>query len=443
MDQKGPKGYPILGVAPLYAKDGLGFLTKTAKDFPKLAKFKFAHWHVNLLSDPSYIKYVLQENNKNYYKGKKYSELKHFLGNGLVTSEGDFWRNQRRLSQPSFSREKIAGFMETMIEYTDVCIDKIRSSYKDGEAFDFSEEMMEVTLGIVGETLLSKNLAVDSKELGEAITFLIEEGNDRIRSAYNFPMWAPLPKHLKFKKSKQYIDGVLFGVIEERRKNPDVKHSDLLEMLMETEDLDTGEKMSDLQLRDEITTMVFAGHETTALALTWAIHLISDHPEVELKLIEETKRVTGGKALKMEHIPQLSYALQVLEETLRLFPPAWIVARRALTDDVIDGHKISKNDNIFISPYVMGRSEVYWENPEKFDPERFTKEKKKDIHKYVYFPFGGGPRLCIGNHFAIMEMQIILTKLYQNFKFKKKEGFQPIPDPLVTLRSKNGMWMTI
>ncbi len=440
MSQKGPKGYPLLGVAPLYAKDGLGFLTQTAKDYPGLARFKFAHWNVNLLSDPKYIKHVLQEGNKNYQKGKKYAELKHFLGNGLVTSEGDFWRKQRRLSQPSFSKERIAGFMKTMIEFTDRSIEKFKTQYS-GKNFDFSEEMMELTLGIVGETLLSKDLSDGSKEMGEALTYLIEEGNNRIRSAYNYPMWAPIPRNLKFKRCKQYVDKVLFEVIEERRNKPEEIHHDLLAMLMETEDADTGEKMDDIQLRDEVTTMVFAGHETTALALTWAIHLISENPDVEKKIVEEIERVTGGAPLGMEHVRQLEYIMQVIDETLRLYPPAWIVARRAMNDEVMDGHQVFAEDNMFISPYVMGRSEKFWDNPEKFDPERFQKDKKKSIDRYVYFPFGGGPRLCIGNNFALMEMQIILGKLYQNFSFKKKEGFQPIPDPLVTLRSKNGMWV--
>lgn len=407
MIKKGPKGSFLLGCAPQYAKDGLGFLTQTAQKYPNLAFFKFAHWNVNLLSNPEYIKHVLLTNNKNYFKGRKYEELKHFLGNGLLTSEGDFWRKQRKLAQPAFSRERIASFMDTMMVFTDQMLEEWE--YKLNKRIDISSEMMVLTLAIVGQTLLSKNLKNDAKRLGSAVSFLIEHGNKRIQTAYNLPMWFPLPDHLRFKKEKAYLDKVMNGIIADKRKSKTEGVGDLLDMLMETKDLDTNESMTDEQLRDEVATIFVAGHETTAQALSWTIYLLSKNPEIEQKLTQHIQEITQGESLKKEHVMKLTYVLQIIEESMRLFPPAWIFARRALEDDIIDGYPIKKEDNVFISPYVMHRSEKFWDNPTKFDPERFSSENKKNIDKFVYMPFGGGPRLCIGNNFALMEMQIVLA----------------------------------
>ncbi len=429
----------LFGKAFEFRSNPIDFLEKTAQDYPSIARFRFAHLPMVLLTEPDTVKHILQTNNKNYAKGIEYEHLKPVLGEGLLTSEGDFWLRQRRLSQPAFHKEKISHFTAKMVHFTNEMVQNWKT--KKG-FFDIHSEMMHLALQIVSSTLLSYELKTEVHEVENALEIAINESYHRIQALINYPLWLPVPRNLKYAKSRESLDKVVNSIIEERR-NSKKEYHDLLDMLMNVRDLDTGEGMSDKQLRDEVMTIFLAGHETTANALTWAFYLLSENPEVEKKFFEEIDGVLGNRLPTFDDLKNLTYITEIIHESLRLYPPAWIIGRTALADDEIKGYEINKGDNIMVSPYQMHRSHLYWENPDKFIPERFSAEKMKEMHKFVYFPFGGGPRFCIGNNFALLEMQIILAMVGQQFKLKHRTGHQVELDPVITLRPKNGMPMEI
>jgi len=435
---KGPRSNIIFGAALDFRRDAIKFMTSTADDYPGFSRFRFVYLRMILLSDPEYVKHVLQTNNKNYKKGIEYEHLKPVLGEGLLTSEGDFWLRQRRLAQPSFHRDRIAGFIEKMVDCTDEMLNEWEK--KKHNSLDVHVEMMHLALDIVGRTLLSTNVKSNAGEVEHALNGSIAESYHRLKKLANYPLWLPVPRVLKYNHNRRILDNVVIQIIDERRKSGE-KCNDLLDMLMSAEDEETGEKMSDKQLRDEVMTVFLAGHETTANALTWTFYLLSQNPVAAKKFYDEIDTVFNGKKPGIADLKNLVYTQQVIYESLRLFPPAWALGRTALGEDEIDGFKIKKGDNILICPYVIHRSKLLWKDPEKFDPERFSPEEMKEMHKFKYFPFGGGPRFCIGNNFAQMEMQVILAMTAQRFRLQMKEGAKVEPEPLVTLRPKYGMLM--
>lgn len=438
ISDKSPKGSFFVGSALVFRNDPLTFLINTAEEFPAFTTFRFAHLPMVYLSHPETIKHVLQTNNKNYKKGIEYEHLKPVLGEGLLTSEGDFWLRQRRLAQPAFHRDKIAHFSNQMVS----CTVGILNGWENKLSVDIHSEMMHLALDIVGKTLLSTNVLDEANEVEKALEISIEESYHRVQALINLPLWLPIPRHLRYNKSRESLNKIVGKIIEGRR-NSNQRYNDLLEMLMDVQDEDTGEKMSDKQLRDEIMTIFLAGHETTANALTWGLYLLSQNPEIEKKYFEEIDRVLGDKTPGLEDLRNLPYLTQIIHEVLRLYPPAWILGRTAIADDIIEGQNVKKGDNILISPYQMHRSKDFWENPDEFNPERFTPEKMKEMHKFLYFPFGGGPRFCIGNNFALMEMQLIFAMIGQKYKLTLEPGFVVEPDPLITLRPKFGMKMNL
>jgi len=435
----GPKGIPFLGVALPLSKDTSGYLTLMAREYPDMAYLKVVGLPVYYISNPDYVKHVLQVNNKNYHKGIKYKFLKLFLGEGLLTSEGEFWLKQRRLAQPAFHKEQIASFAQTMTDYTKEMMKKWEEENRNET--DMHTEMMALTLRIVGQTLLSKDLTISAREIGGSLSVLIANIYKRVHSIMDMPLWIPTLRNIRFKKASKVIDKVINDIIESRIVDQ-TNDKDLLSMLMAAKDEDTGETMTPAQLRDEVMTIFLAGHETTANALTWTIYLLSKHPEVEEKLLGELKTVLNGETPDINDVRGLKYTAQVIEESMRLYPPAWIIERHAMGDDEIGGYKISEGDEIMMCPFVMHRDPKYWKEPEKFDPDRFSEDRSKDRDRYCYFPFGGGPRYCIGTNFAMLEMQLVVATLYQQYKFVVKEGFNVEMEPLVTLRPKDGMPMT-
>lgn len=435
----GPKGSFLWGMKDSFEKNRVDFLLQTAIQYPNIATFRILNQRMHLVSKPEYIKQVLLSNYKNYKKG--YPELKHFLGNGLINSEGDFWLRQRRLAQPSFSRERVTSFSQAMIDFTDKIIISWGQNYSSAP-MELTSEMKRLSLGIMGETLFGKDLLGESKTIGDALNFCIDVMNKRVSSSINTPIWFPTKEHLKFKKEKNKLNQVFFNMIEERKQINNNK-ADLLSMLMETYDIDTSERMSDIQLRDEITSLITGGRESTAFALAWTIQLLSMHKDIENKVVDEINQTIRGDSLKPEHISHLGYLRQVIDESLRLYPPFWVFSRSALSEDVIGDLKINKGDVILISPYVMHHLDRFWENPEKFDPDRFAPETKKHYDKYLYMPFGAGPRICIGNHFALMEMQIVLAKIYHKFSFSPVDKGEVKIDAKISFKPKGGLKMKL
>jgi len=396
---------------------------------------------VYIVTHPDIVKHILQENNRNYTKSFGYKVMQLLVGHGLLTSEGEHWKKQRRLAQPAFHKERLAAITVKMAEAAEKIAEKWSRLQTEGKTVNVSDDMNEVALDIVADALFSTGISGDLEVLRKAITVGNEFVMNRIRQLIQVPVWVPLPANLAFNESMKQLDKIIYRIIESRKQEAGNKHNDLLSMLMEAKDEETGEGMSDLQLHDEVMTIFIAGHETTAVSLAWLFYLLSKHPEVENKLREELKTVLNGKTPAFEDLPKLRYTRQVIDESLRIYPPAWIVGRMSLGEDEIDGYHIPKDSTMLMISYAIHRHPRYWKDPEKFDPERFSPERAKEIHKYAYFPFGGGPRLCIGNNFALLEMQIIVATMLQKFQLRMLTDEVPAFEQLITLRPQHGIKM--
>jgi len=418
------------------------FFLQQQKDLGNVYRIVIPTRKVMVVSDPEWIKYILVDNNKNYGKSFAYDSIKIFLGNGLLTSEGEFWKRQRRLAQPAFHKEKLNLMFQNMVEQTQKCIEKLDVYADTNLSFDLSKELYKLTLDIVNSTLFYNE--VDNTT--DTIYKLVSEGSEyitrRIDTPIQLPDWIPTPHKLREKKVLQTMDEVFFSVIDRRRKQ-DVQHEDLLSMLMDARDEETGETMSNQQLRDEILTIFVAGHETTQIALAWTFYLLSQNPDKLKILMNEIEQELKGEIPTPVSIRGLHYLKQVIDESMRCFPPAWIMGRKTIEPDVIDGYEIPAGTNVIMPIYVVHHDASIWENPDEFKPERFAIENLKEKHKYSFFPFGGGPRLCIGNNFAIQEMQVCLAMILQKFKVEVDDNFVPELDPLVTLRPKNTLYAKI
>jgi len=396
-----------------------------------------------IAAKPEYAKYVLVDNNKNYHKSLAYDMLKLLLGNGLLTSEGEFWKKQRRLAQPAFHKQKLADLTAMMVRRAQHEVDSMKAKAESGEYFDVAPQMTNLTLEIISEAIFSNG--VDDKDdlISKQITLLNQYATDKLNAPIRFPALFPTPANVKERKAIKILDKIIFDIIDKRRKEG-ISKSDLLSMLLDARDEETGEAMDNRQLRDEVMTIFIAGNETTANAMAWTLYLLSQNPEAEAKMIKEIdEKLDAGVELNFQNVLGFQYVRQVIDESMRLFPPAWIVGRRNQEEDEIGGYRIKKGTNVLMPIMYFHRSEKYWDEPLKFKPERFAPELKNNIDRYVYFPFGGGPRLCIGNNFAIMEMQIILILMYRKYKFRLQDGFKVEPEPLITLRPKYGMVMKI
>ncbi len=429
----GPRGVPILGNVLDVWRDPLGFFVRGPRDHGDIVRFRFGHHRYILLNEPDAIRHVLIDNAKSYQKSRNYDALRLVLGNGLVTSEGDFWRRQRKLAQPAFHRQRLAGFARTMAE----CTEDMIASW-DESPFDMHHELMALTLRIVGRTLFSTDLSGEAAAIGEAITVGLKHANDYAEAVIRIPPWLPTPNNLRFKSAVRVLDAMVMRIIEDRRKRGE-PGDDLLGMLMSARD-DDGHGMTDRQLRDEVMTLVLAGHETTANALAWTFDLLSRHPDVERRVHAEASAIEGP--IGIEQLPQLSYTLRVLQESMRLYPPVWVFEREAMADDVVSGFNIPRGTLVAVCPWSLHRNPRYWDNPEGFDPDRFLPAAVERRPRCAYLPFATGPRQCIGNAFALMEGQIVLATVAREWRLSLVPGGAPVVDPKVTLRPRDGLPMT-
>jgi cytochrome P450 len=418
-----------------FLKDILGYFDNSVRQYQGISRAAVGPYHYVNLSDPAYIEHVFL-NPDIYVKGRDNKTLRFLLGNGLVTSEGEFWLKQRRLIQPLFHKQRLQTFVQKIEASTQAML-KNWQAY-DGKVVDVHTEMTQVTLDIVSQTLMSTEVKGDFKNISDAL-LLIMEGMMKI---FKVPFWIPTPGNIRMQSKRKILDDTIYKIIDDRRKNK-AEYNDLLTMLMEVEDADTAERMTNKQLRDEVITIFLAGHETTANALSFALYLLAQHPEMKQRIADEVKQAIGDSEMTYENVSRLSYTMMVIKEAMRLYPPVWGITRDAAKEDIIGGHRIKKGDSIVVSPWAVHRLEKYWENPLQFDPERFSPERIKNIHRYAWFPFGGGQRLCIGNNFALMEMQIVLALMCSQFDFKVADGFKVELEPLVTLRPRNGMLLKL
>ena len=435
----GPKGKLIAGNLLEFRRDPTGFLLNAALEYGDVVYLKFGPQQIYLINSPDYIRDVLVTNNRNFIKSRGLQMAKRFLGEGLLTSEGDFHRRQRRLAQPAFHKQRITAYAHVMAEYAE----RTRDRWHDGETLDIHQEMMQVTLGIVGKTLFDADVESEAKEIGEALNSIMQLF-DRITIPFPQLMNSlPLPSNFRFLKAHRRLDRTMYRIIGEHRA-AGVDRGDLLSMLLLAQDEEgDGGSMTDLQLRDEAMTIFLAGHETTANAMTWTWYLLSQDPEIEAKLHREIDEVLEGRLPTADDVSRLRYTEMVFAESMRMYPPAWAMGRQVLSDYEIDGYVAPAGSIILMSPWVMHHNARYYPDPFKFDPERWTPQNREARPKFSYFPFGGGPRVCIGEGFAWMEGVLLLAAIAQKWQMRLEAGHRVELRPLITLRPKYGMRMTV
>jgi cytochrome P450 len=430
----GPKNPPIIGNLYAFRSDPLGFLSKATRQYGDLVYFKVARQHMYLVNHPDYVREILVANQGNFIKSRALQRAKILLGEGLLTSEGQHHLRQRRLVQPAFHRERLAGYAAAMSE----CAVRWRERWTAGSALDISTEMPHLTLSVVAKTLFSADVQSEASEIGAAMTSVLQMFRLLLLPFSEYLDKLPLPSIRRFEKARARLDATIYGLIRERR-NSGQDTGDLLSMLLLAQD--ESDEMSDEQVRDEALTLFLAGHETTANALTWTWYLLSQHPEVERRLHDEIDAVLAGRAPELADVPQLRYAEMVLSEALRLYPPAWAIGRMAKGEFSLGGVEIPEKSICILSPYLVQRDARWFPDPEKFDPERWTPEAREARPKFAYFPFGGGARVCIGERFAWMEGVIVMAAIAQRWRLRLEPGQHVEPLPLITLRVKNGLRM--
>jgi len=377
---------------------------------------------------------VLVRNNRNFIKSKGVRHSLGFLGDGLLISEGSFWRRQRRLAQPAFHRERIDAYSRVMVE----CAEHQISGWKSGEIRDVHEDMARLALDIVAKTLFGALLTVEFEEVGAALKTIAQRFTGRGGVLFHIPERIPTPANLRFRRAVQSLDGIIYRIVEERRASGE-RNGDLLSMLLEVRDEETGEGMSNRQLRDEVMTIFLAGHETTANALSWTWYLLAEHPEAEARLLEELSEVLSGRAPTVGDLPRLRYTDMVVKESMRLYPPAWAFGRETVGDCEIGGYHVPAGTQLIMSQWVTHRDPRYYERAEEFRPERWADGSTEMLPPYAYFPFGGGPRLCIGRSFARMEAVLLLTTIARKFRLRLAQDRPVKPQPSITLRPKTSM----
>jgi cytochrome P450 len=431
-----------------FLHDPLKLLIDISHTYGDIAHFKFGSQNVYLLNNPDYIEDVLVTNYKKFIKSRGLQVSKRLLGNGLVTSEGEYHDRQRHLIQPTFYPKRIKTYSDMMIKQAnDMC-----NSWHDGAILDIHKEMTKLTLAIICKTVLGYDIDPEHDEVGDALLTCMKYFNRLLMPFGELIEKIPLlPINKGFQKAKNDLDSIVYRIIKEHRKNLDKgdnkeSHDDLLLTLLQAQDEEAGiGRMTDEQLRDEVMTIFLAGHETTANALTWTYYLLSENPLIETRLQEELYSTFGNSRtpITVDDVPKLQYTEKLLTESMRLFPPAWALGRQAIDDYKVGGYSVPKGSIILMSQYVMHRDPRYFPEPDRFYPDRWTEEFKKQLPRFSYFPFGGGIRGCIGEPFAWLEGILLIATICRQWRLKHVPSHKVELKPLITLRPKYGMQMKI
>jgi cytochrome P450 len=428
----GPEQGFFDGLRSPLRQDPLAFMGRAAREYGDIVCLRFFNIRTFLLFHPEHIEDVLVNNARKFMKGRVLRANRHLFGNGLLTSEGEFWLRQRRMMQPAFHRNRIANYASTMTD----CATRLADSWRPAQELNLHEAMMQLTLQIVGKTLFHADVERDAPQVGENLHILLEYTAD-FRRLVMTPQWLPTRRNLQAKQAVRNLTQIIDRIIEQRRaSNEDA--GDLLSLLIHAQDED-GSRMTTQQLRDEALTLFLAGHETTASTLSWTWMLLAQNPRVEQKLHAELDSVLEGRIPTLDDLPHLPYTSHILTESMRLYPPAWAIARLAIEDHAIAGFPVPKGTGIAAVSWVVHRDPRWYGHPEQFLPERWEGDLLKQIPRFAYFPFGFGPRQCIGNSFALMEAALVLATLAQRFRFAlaTNDAVQPLAS--ITLRPRQGL----
>jgi cytochrome P450 len=435
----GPKGKLLTGNLGDMRQSALAFFARCAREFGDVATFRLGLRRIFLVSQPRLIEEVLVTNAKNFTKHFGARLLRSTLGNGLLTSEGAFWLRQRRLIQPSFSRERISTYAPVMVELTD----RLIATWRDGETRDVHANMTRLTLEIIARAMFGADVGEKAVTVGEAVADLAAGLARRFQSIVRLPSFMPGPANLRRRRAAQQIDAILYEIIDKRRQSKEVGE-DLLGILIRACDADDGAHMTDQQLRDEAITLFLAGHDTTALTLTWGLYLLARHPEAARALEAELDEVLAGRTPTAADLPRLRYTDMVIREIMRLYPSAYVVGRQAIAPCELGGYRVPAGGTILMSQWAVHRDPRWYEEAEQFRPERWADGLERRLPKFAYFPFGGGPRVCIGNHFAQMEAVLVLAAIARKWRVSVPAGEEPVqPKPQITLRPARPVRLTL
>jgi cytochrome P450 len=429
----GPRGIVKAAYTSLLFTHTLGFFMQLKRRYGDVVEIALGGKTLYIMSNPEHIEQIHARTGYEFIKGYTSSpSLARLLGNGLLTSEGDFWLRQRRLSAPTFHHKRIIDYASTIVDYAQ----RLAGEWQDGELRDIHEDMMRLTLEVVCKTLFGVDARTIQKQVAKNVSIVLGEFRRQVYLLLRIPGISSASRK-RYGKAVDELDAVVYRIIEEHRQG-DQDKGDLLSMLMAAQDED-GSRMTDKQLRDETMTLFLAGHETTANALTWGFYLLSSNPESKRAVVKEIDDVLCGRLPTFEDLARLPFTQAVVKETLRLYPPAWRVYREAAVDMEIGGFNVPRGTGLWMGQYLVHRDPRWFSEPDKFIPERWLSEEIKNLPKYAYFPFGGGPRICIGNAFAEMEANLVLATILQKYDVDCLAGQKIVPEPSMTLRPKYGI----
>lgn len=439
----GPHGHWLWGCMPQLRTDPLGLNYDAWREYGDCVRIRFLPGiYGYLLTHPSAVEHVLQKNHMNYRKPAFFTGAARLLtGNGLFTSEGESWLQHRRLIQPAFHRQHLAHLSKSIVTSTEQCLREWKEAGTD-RPIDIAVEMLRVSLRIAGVTLFGSDLSEDADKLGRAYRDGFEYVSYRLNTPFLPPPWVPVSRNRRFARDKRELDKVVLNLIAQRRRNPG-ESRDLLALLLAAQDEETGAGLTDEEVKDEALTLLTAGHETVAAALSWSWYLLGQHPEIQEEIYDEVRCVLEGRSPTIEDLTRMPLVKAAFDETMRLYPPAPGVPREAIKDDEIHGYRIPKRVPLIISSYVTHRRPDIWEEPERFNPARFLPAQAAQRPKFAYYPFGGGPRMCIGNMFALTEGPLVLATLMQKYQIKLVADHPVVIDQTFTLRPKHGVMVKL
>lgn len=440
------KGLPLLGNLPAFKRDMLGFFEQSQRECGDVFAARLAGRNLTILCHPQHAEKILIKDKAAFGKLSQLRQdigLPLVLGNGLLMNWGESWRRQRAMMQPVFHKAQIAQMATAITDAGERMLQRWQREIQPGQVFDMAREMMAVTMEIVTRTMFSSQIADRTDQVAEAFTFLIRFAFSSLSNPLQPPVHWPTPNNRRFRAALFTLDSILYGIIQQRANGGEV-HGDLLDMLLAAKDEETGRPMDIRQLRDEVATIFGAGHETTANALTWTSYLLAQHPLIREQLHAELAQVLGGRTPEFADLPQLPYTRAVFEEAMRLYPPAPVIPRAVLEDTEVGGYPLRKGERVMVSAYQIHRHRDFWPDAERFDPLRFLPSKQDEQrHRCAYLPFGVGPRVCIGNHFALMEGQLLLAQIAQRYQLDLWPGHPIAKEVAVTMRPRFGMRMTL
>lgn len=437
----GPPRTATFGLLNKLMRDRLALMSTAATGYGDSVRVAIGPKTLYFFNHPDQAKYVLADNAANYHKGIGLHQARRALGDGLLTSEGELWRKQRKTIQPAFQAKRIAQQAGVVAEEAEHLMVRLRKRAGQGP-FDLMQELTGLTLGVLGRTLLDADLGAFSS-IGHSFEAVQDQAMFEVVSLSMVPTWVPLPKQVRFRKARRELQVVVDALTAARDARPNQGGDDVLSRLIESVREEADAKVGEVRLRDELVTLLLAGHETTASTLGWSFYLIDQHPEVFERLHAEAVEVLGDRAPVYEDLHRLKYTSMVVEEAMRLYPPVWMLSRLAQAEDNIAGYRIPAGADVVISPYTLHRHPDFWDEPNRFDPERFSPDRPNDRPRYAYIPFGAGPRFCVGNNLGMMEAAFVIAMIVREFKLSKVPGYKVVPEAMLSLRVRGGLQMTI